>query len=300
MSSTDVDIEGSSIELSTPTATTPHPDRPRPQLILVHGTVGKDAGDWTEAINNGLRRAGLPSVDERNTAVTALTYWHLLRERPSGPPGFAPSHAIDERARSGYLERQSRILQAFPRDHLGPRGHMRMVDPRDAGAIMRGGREKPFSKVFPKSRLENANRYRKRRTLILDRIQSELPHGDLVIVAHSLGSVVAADLLPRLDRKHHVRCLLTIGSPLAARGTWTGTVRPLQRQYPYDRVDAWVNFMSPTDVLTAFRGLHSRGLPAVDLVTRRAPRLKDSHDIEAYVTDPVFVDVLDRALAGAL
>lgn len=232
--------------------------------------------------------------------MTSLSHWCVLRDQPSGPPEPAASRPVDDQARAEYLERQTRILRPFARRRFTPRGRTRLVNPRVAGATMRGGREKPLTRAFRNSRFDNANRYRRRRALVLDHIRSELPAGDLVIVAHSLGSVVAADLLPRLGEEHQVRCLLTIGSPLAARGTWTGTISLLQPQFPYDRVDAWVNFSPPTDIVTALRGLHRSELPVVDLVTRRPARLRKSHKIGPYVTDPVFVDVLDRALSGEL
>lgn len=271
------------------------------RLVLIHGTKGKGKKSWTRAINRGLADAGLQTLAERGTLVTTVAYWELLRGKPTGRLASLDESREDEAARAAYRKRQTRLLKEFKHRRFKARAPRLRLDARTSGALMRGGREKPVSQVRRSTlRLENANRYRKRRAMVLDHVLPQLPPGDLVIVAHSLGSVVAADLLPRLGDEHHIRCLLTIGSPLAARGTWTGTIRPLQRRFPYERVDAWVNFISLTDPFTAFRGLHQRHLLVVDLRTRRRKKIENPHRIENYVTDPVFVKVLDRALRGTM
>lgn len=278
-----------------------HSARSAPRLVLLHGTKGKSKQSWTDAINRGLAEAGLQTLAERGTPVTTVAYWDLLRGKSTRRLASLDETREDEAAKAAYCQRQARLLKEFQHRRFKPRGPRLSLDARTSGALMRGGREKPVSQVKRSSlRLENANRYRKRRTMVLDHVLSQLPPGDLVIVAHSLGSVVAADLLPRLGEDHHIRCLLTIGSPLAARGTWKGTIRPLQRRFPYERVDAWVNFISLTDPFTAFRGLHQRHLLVVDLRTRRSKKIENPHKIENYVTDPVFAKVLDRALRGTM
>ena len=69
-----------------------------------------------------------------------------------------------------------------------------------------------------KLRFKEANRYRRsagRRSAVLRRILAALPDaGDLVVIAHSLGSVVARDLMYHLPAKLHLRLLITIGTPL--------------------------------------------------------------------------------------
>src|SRR5690606_13610096 len=57
------------------------------------------------------------------------------------------------------------------------------------------------------------------RAQVLTRILSLLPEsGRVMIVAHSLGSVIAADLLRRLPVGLEVAGMVTIGSPLAHGG----------------------------------------------------------------------------------
>lgn len=281
-----------------------HSARSAPRLVLIHGTKGKGKGkgkqSWPAAINRGLAEAGVQNLTERGTPVTTVAYWDLLRGKPTGRLVPMEETREDEAARAAYCQRQARLLKEFKHRRFKARGPRLSLDARTSGALMRGGREKPVSQVGRTFRLENANRYCKRRAMVLDHVLSQLPPGDLVIVAHSLGSVVAADLFPRLGEDHHIRCLLTIGSPLAARGTWKGTIRPLQRRFPYERVDAWVNFISLTDLFTAFRGLYQRHLLVVDLRTRRSKKIENPHKIENYVTDPVFAKVLDRALRGTM
>jgi pimeloyl-ACP methyl ester carboxylesterase len=52
------------------------------------------------------------------------------------------------------------------------------------------------------------------RAAVMLRILTHLPtRGDVLLVAHSLGSVIAIDLLDHLPESLHVRRFITVGSP---------------------------------------------------------------------------------------
>jgi alpha-beta hydrolase superfamily lysophospholipase len=111
-------------------------------------------------------------------------------------------------------------------------------------------------KVFRAQILKDAERYRSRRlqvqTEILNQLASEDVSGEFIVIAHSLGSVVVADLLPYLRPGQHVRLLITVGSPLGIEGFWMWTANQLRREFPYDAVSAWVNIWSVGDPVCAF------------------------------------------------
>lgn len=116
---------------------------------------------------------------------------------------------------------------------------------------------------------------------IYERHEDEGPYDEVVVVAHSLGSVVAYDVLNRLlledeadGRKLGVArrtgLLLTYGSPLdktafifavqgrhssEGRGALTATVQPLIMDYAF-RPARWVNVWSPWDVISGPLGFY--------------------------------------------
>lgn len=88
------------------------------------------------------------------------------------------------------------------------------------------------------------------RRAVMQRLYTELPdEGRMLIVAHSLGSVVALDYLHFLPRTAHVDLMITLGSPLPSR--------PLREQlmgtgfnWPWANLGGWINLYDPADVVT--------------------------------------------------
>ena len=104
-----------------------------------------------------------------------------------------------------------------------------------------------------------------RRNAIFARLLAEIPpNADLVIVAHSLGSVVAADLLYRLPEDTELRMLITLGSPLALERLRKHLARRRQR-FPYEVVGPWINLCGTGDFVTGFRGLSPVFAEALDV-----------------------------------
>lgn len=73
-----------------------------------------------------------------------------------------------------------------------------------------------------------------------------------IIIAHSLGSVVAVESLH--CQNHDVPLLVTLGSPLGMRTVVMPRLRPQPPRTP-EGVDAWLNFWDPNDVIVARRNL---------------------------------------------
>ena len=85
-----------------------------------------------------------------------------------------------------------------------------------------------------------------------------------VVVAHSLGSVVAWDVLadPRID----IDLLITLGSPLAHPA-----IQASAAAFPYHRVGAWLNVVHLLDPVPAGRGLHDAFPAACDAFLSPVP-----------------------------
>ncbi|QXJ25776.1 alpha/beta hydrolase [Actinomadura graeca] len=89
-------------------------------------------------------------------------------------------------------------------------------------------------------------------------VSDALGSGPVVVVAHSLGSVVAFETLH--GRREPVRLLVTLGSPLATRGVVWPRVRPAPPGTP-ECVDRWLNFWDRDDIIVPRPILESDVLP---------------------------------------
>ncbi|AGL16106.1 alpha/beta fold hydrolase [Actinoplanes sp. N902-109] len=80
------------------------------------------------------------------------------------------------------------------------------------------------------------------------RVRAELTGQPSVVVAHSLGSVVAFELLA--EHTGEIPLLVTIGSPIALRTVVLPRLRPHPPHTP-ECVRRWLNFWDRDDVITA-------------------------------------------------
>lgn len=71
-----------------------------------------------------------------------------------------------------------------------------------------------------------------------------------IVVAHSLGSVIAYNLLCKMDAGSNIQCFITLGSPLAFRVIQQRLDMPIH--LPESLHGRWYNFYSHDDFLTAF------------------------------------------------
>jgi pimeloyl-ACP methyl ester carboxylesterase len=122
------------------------------------------------------------------------------------------------------------------------------------------------------------------RETVLDCVLQTMPRtGQVVLVSHSLGTVVAMDLLTRLDPEADVGLLVTAGSPLGLdsvnrRLLTGGPERP-------GRVAHWLNAWCPKDPVAIGCPLSDdwRGELTETPVANPADRV---HDIEEYLAHP--------------
>ena len=220
-------------------------------IVYLHG-MGGVRPDWARPLADTVGGA----------ALTAPTYADLLRPdarlRPRRRDIPTPD-PIDDVARLDYLDRQRdlgmrvrRDGDALPEGMSWPSGLPR---PGDLSSRL------PLAHLIRSSffGLDQVGRY-----LDSPELRDAVAHRVLpsvliaprprVVIAHSLGSIVALDLL--LDPRVRIDLLITIGSPLGHEAVH-GEM-PVANAFPYDRVGGWLNVVHLLDPVPLGRGLHPR------------------------------------------
>jgi hypothetical protein len=106
-----------------------------------------------------------------------------------------------------------------------------------------------------------------------------------VVVAHSLGSVVAYNILRTDRRSLHVPVLVTVGCPLAIRAI-RGQFVPLR--FPRPSVNSWSNAFDPRDIVALYP-LDAANFPVNPAVTNYDKvnnHTDNRHRIDGYLDDP--------------
>jgi pimeloyl-ACP methyl ester carboxylesterase len=220
----------------------------RASLVFIHGRHA-DKGDWVTAIDEGLvvgGRARLPAGVDTIEVDYADVLHDVLAAMPEQP--------VEPGPRSDTYHRHQRMVHSsmhpFTRRPLSPYDFF----PKElvTRALM--------------SRMPEIQRYRARpqvRAAVRSRCLEQLPAGDVIMVAHSLGSVVAFDLLHFLPEGTRVELLLTIGSPMARR-PWRETLWEHRGHFPTGKVGTWVNLVNRGDWVTGGDGIHLWFPQAID------------------------------------
>lgn len=238
------------------------------KLALIHGRSqgGKDAiklkAEWLEALQRGLQKCGLTMPTE--TTIEFPFYGDRLDEFvrqfelpadpaivPKGNPAFEEyadfrlKVAQEIQARAGITDA---AVQAECRDTPTEKGLqnwewvqaiVRLVDRRLTG-ISQTTIEVFLRDVFLYTRREAVRE-------AIDRIVSSLVAPDAqVVVAHSLGSVVAYNVLKKIGGR--VPLYVTVGSPLAIRAV-RSALGPISNP---SGAKGWYNAFDPHDVVALY------------------------------------------------
>lgn len=262
----------------------------QPILLFLHGVgTGDQEDEWKGALEGALVSLGYPGLDAAQ--VLAPKYPHALR----GVDDKDPLPELTIKALTGDASKKNR------RDFERREGAIEiLVGRHDRGT----GR--PGANVIAEGSLNlpifvQANNYIKNtpiRSYVLNRILRHLPDsGRLVIVGHSLGSVIATDLVRRLPSGIEVVGLVTIGSPLANPGFHIEGLRGTLKEPPTN-LGWWVNFWSSDDPVTSYRGISSAFPWMIDCRIRTTFDLH-AHDAAAYLTNEAVAAAIGYALSGS-
>ena len=266
-------------------------------LLFLHGVTPKGAeeperrGQWQEALFSRLTELGYENLD--SVEVIAPEYSDLLRltdidsEIPM-PPLNKPRKGKQEilEARRRYDERLSALEMKI--------GHnLQKQGIRAAEPMMRVG-VNVLSLTQAKTYMENENI----RAHVLARVLEQIPSsGNIVIIGHSLGSVIAADLIRRLPEDLKVDGMVTIGSPLGNSYFSNEGLRKTL-SVPPANLGWWINFWGKQDIVSASRGVSSTFPWVLDKKVNTGA-LNTAHSSSRYLDIEIIAKVVGVALLGS-
>jgi pimeloyl-ACP methyl ester carboxylesterase len=263
-------------------------------VVFLHGVGGGMPG-WDTALREAVS-AHAPTVAE-SLATVSINFDDLIGRR--GPIRLVPAahlHVPIVSDKDRYLDRVRYLLRQQRLRTVTWNSPDRVRDPRFRTPVFLPGE---LIVRWPMWDMRQAGHYRHDDVLraeVLDRISDALNEieGEIVVLAHSLGSVIALDALHVRDIR--VKLLVSFGSPLGARHFW-GEHWEDQGTFPYDRVGGWLNVINVKDVVSWKRGVSQRFPQAVDAYVSAGVRFAgpdNFHDASTYVrTDPVVRTLVD-------
>lgn len=256
-------------------------------LLFLHGI--NDTGDapWDVTLRQGLRDAGFNGWG--SVGVIAPDYYpELARHRIGRSPRRTytrPPEKIHARLAADYRVSQTRLA-----------GALGITDPAEDGP--RPGLSTTRAAGLRTKRGQQALNYLQHeevREAVRHQVLTQLPRtgGRLLILAHSLGTLVALDLLHYLPKGTQVPLLVTVASPCHHARFFQVITEPKRHyEFPYGLVDGWVNVFNPWDVVAGGRGLTSRIPQALDYVRP----VGTSHSLSDHLDDAGLSNVIGETL----
>ena len=239
-------------------------------VVYLHGVGGPREG-WSRPVADSL--AGL-TVELRSP-----TYDDLLttRGRVYAQRVDHPDVVYSDGERASYVARQHRLRDLIDAVGEATTTAWPAALPRPAEIADR----LPVAPILrtPLFGLDQVGRYLDddaRRAAVIRRVSTVILAAPRprVVIAHSLGSLVAWDLLA--DPRIEVDLLITAGSPLANAAVPRG-----HDAFPYDRVGAWLNLVHLLDPVPGGRGLHAAFPAACDAFLSPLPDASASGSVLA-------------------
>jgi hypothetical protein len=258
-----------------------------PTLVYLHG-IGTEHDDaWRDVLSAALVQVGYPGL-ATGVDCRAPKYPNTLRypsdERHTLPPQTTHRPSRSERDDLRWrVERATADLERTVGEHATGWGWPLAAE--TIPAVM---------KVIPQARRYLDDEATRANTL--HRVLAALPaSGSVVVLAHSLGPVIAADLLTRLPVGIDVAGVITVGSPAGLLGVHTGSDRLEALREPLPNVAWWLNAWGGADPVTGLRGISHRFPWVLDIAL---PGVR--HPMENYLGSAVVATAVGRALFGSL
>lgn len=233
------------------------------KLVYLHGVGDGDPdGSWLKGLNQGLAAIDRPLINESDCIAPHYGGFLHMEGIKAKHPARTYTVKNDHDARRAFERRQARIQRSLGKSGLVQsvgftHGAWPIFNPVQKLAILAGGLD-VLKQVKHYLHDENV------RAAVLSKVLDDLPtKGEILLIGHSLGSVVAIDLLDNLHPGLHVKRFITIGSPAGSPVLHQHSDRIL-KNFPYARVDDWSNFLDRLDLVTAGRGLAKSFMGAQD------------------------------------
>ena len=266
-------------------------------LIFIHGRRQQecDRWRWLYRMNEGLQQAEFPRVASDEPWIVRPEYLEVLQRKSARPhaPKLLQVASGDEReeARRRFREEQGRLRQLQSEESIGDAsGPLGSVPFRDAIA------ERSVQAKFDDVQLycEDPGI----RNSVLHTVVEDLPdHGSAILIGHSLGSVVALDVLRFLPEGLEIELLVTCGSPLGLEVV-RDHLEGRDQKWPYGHVRAWLNLVDPGDVVTGGAGLEKHFTQCVDVAVKNDGGRVDRHAASRYLSQRAAAREIGRALFG--
>ncbi|WP_331766964.1 hypothetical protein [Embleya sp. NBC_00896] len=286
------------------------------RVVCVHGVGRQQLGErqlaqeWVPALLDGLTRAEQPHPDPDDIAMAF--YGDLFL-----PPGGTPS-AGDECYTATDIEDgfESELLLAWwvAAAQVEPQviapsatGTLNRTPAVVQAALLALSRSRFFTGLAERVLIADLKQVRRYltdpalRAAACERVRALIGPDTSVVVAHSLGSLIAYEALCALPG-HQVRALITLGSPLGVRhlvfeqlrpapvdgtGAWPG---PTRATHP-----AWTNLADTRDVMALVKDLRPSFGPEVNC--HLVPNGSHAHTPKHYLAKREVGEAIATALA---
>ncbi|MGP3999662.1 trypsin-like serine peptidase [Streptomyces sp. 8N706] len=290
----------------------------RRRLVFLHGRNQQNRipehlrRTWAAGLNHGLTEAGLTPIDPAdawfpyygNTLVRALERQEavphpfegaMVAPAEAGAPASASAKGLYEQ-----LISEAAVRAGMPADdrlateRLGWGDAVGALQRRLSWLASRTSVDEWSIALFFRDVASYLDDQRVRDE-VLNCVLATMPtSGELLLVSHSLGTVVAMDLITRLAPELDISLLVTAGSPLGMNTVYSrllvgGPKRP-------ERVARWLNAWCPTDAVAI-------GSPLGDdwkgeLTELAVANARDRpHHIDEYLAHPEVARVIGGSLA---
>ncbi|MER7462283.1 hypothetical protein [Streptomyces sp. NPDC097981] len=281
------------------------------RIVLVHGIAQEVLGpetllaEWYPALSDGLTLGSGPGVPREE--VSMAFYGDLFRQKGHRGPGVPELDAgdvedgIERELLLQWWEHAARLESRVP----GPGDRTRLRTPHLVQRALDALSHSAFFAGIGERLMIGAARQVRRyftepalRDTIGQRLADTLTDRTELVVAHSLGSVVAYEALCARPERPDV-ALVTLGSPLGVRNIVFDRLRPApthsRGRWPAP-VRQWVNIADGGDLVALAKELGPLfGDRVRDLPIHNGAR---AHDVRPYLTAAPTGRVIAEALAG--
>lgn len=262
-------------------------------LLFIHGVGdGDPSNKWQRQLSESLAEVGYPALENVNLVIPKFA--HALKGADDHSEIPPRTHKRPSKTEAIQIRRDFERSMAAMEFKLGryDQGKSRLGDDLLIHAAVEFAPQMTQASQYLRSEAIRAQ--------VLNRILSKLPPaGRVVIVAHSLGSVIASDLLLRLPKAIEIVGFVTIGSPLGHKTFNIDKVWDHLKEPPA-HLSWWVNFWNEIDPVTAHRGLSSRFNWMTDYKIEALSISKlQAHSAVDYLKRPIVAEAIGYGLYGA-
>jgi len=294
------------------------------RIAFVHGINNErnSADDirqsWLEALQDGFRNAGLKRISDLN--VTTAYYADVLAEMTAGSrDGVAMGDSMDDQSIAIEFLREYQAAAGIEDGELATEASAAGVSPDivEAGpqdnrwviALVRGlerllpTRGKHLMKGFAAqgaTYLGNRGATLRVDNLVRQQIFEQGYDGPLILIAHSLGTVVTYRILAgATSPRNSIPLYVTLGSPLTLASFRQRL--PVRSAFPKPPIEHWLNGAHRDDFVTLGKTLGAKhiGFSGVECCHDIVNDTHDKHSIVHYLSSPSIARAIWATIAAS-